>query len=66
MKVEFAGRIINKGVSKKSGKPFAQVLVPKADNSGSDVVLVMTKKEYQLNADVKIFANAFISVCSEV
>jgi hypothetical protein len=65
MKIEVSGKLINKGVSKK-GKPFGQVLTPKPDGLGSDVVLVMLKRDYPIGADVKIVANAYVQICAEV
>lgn len=59
------GKIINAGVSKKGNK-YAQVLTPKPEKDGFDVIMVMAKRDYKVNQDVEIKCNAYVNMVFEL
>lgn len=67
MKFQIEGTVINKGVTKKTGKSFVTVLVPRPD--GNDVVTVFTKNgnaSYPVNSKVKLDVVSFVRFANEV
>lgn len=65
MQIEVVGEVLRRGISKKSNQPYVQVACSNSDGQ-KDVIIVMTPKEYKPGTQVKMKANAFIRVCSEI
>lgn len=65
MQFDLVGEVIKKGITRKSQKPFVQILVSNGDGT-KDTIFTFTKKDYELGKPAKIRVSSFVRFTEEV